>query len=406
MEATLRRPQETAPEPQTADAADAADAVTITVETKALKGALDRLARVLPARSSEPAYLSVALTPAEGALVLAGTNGAQDLELVLPAEAPPGPTRLVPAAPLTQVVRSLGAGTVTLTLEGETLTLEAGRFATRLHLSAGDLELPLDFGGDPLASLPAAELAALLEPVAYATSNENYRAVFTGVQLEVHPERLRGVASDGFRLALVDRPLPEGAAVHRTFPVPEDGDGAAPEPLALVVPKASVVELLRVLRGVEGVVQLHHRPGRLALHAEGVRYATALLDGTYPEYARVIPAEAPFVAEFDVRPFREALRRTTVMSDATNHRVDLTFEEGRVRLVSEGDYGRGEEVLEGIDYQGEPLTTALNASYLEDALGPVARRARLDLTGPTTPLAVRDAEALDGYLAVVVPLRV
>jgi len=64
------------------------------------------------------------------------------------------------------VVRSLGAGTVTLTLERETLAQKAGRFATRLHLSAGDLELPLDLGGDPLASLPVAELAALLEPVA------------------------------------------------------------------------------------------------------------------------------------------------------------------------------------------------------------------------------------------------
>ena len=119
---------------------------------------------------------------------------------------------------------------MTLTLEGERLALEAGRFATRLHLSAGDLELPLDFGGDPLASLPIAELAALLEPVAYATSSENYRAIFTGVQLEVHPERLRGVAPDAFRLTLVDRPLPEGAAVHRTFSTLKDAD--APELLA------------------------------------------------------------------------------------------------------------------------------------------------------------------------------
>ena len=55
---------------------------------------------------------------------------------------------------------------MTLTLERETLAQKAGRFATRLHLSAGDLELPLDLGGDPLASLPVAELAALLEPVA------------------------------------------------------------------------------------------------------------------------------------------------------------------------------------------------------------------------------------------------
>ena len=76
-----------------------------------------------------------------------------------------------------------------------------------------------------------------------------------------------------------------------------------------------------------------------------------------------------------------------------------------MRLVSEGDYGRGEEVVELASYQGEPLTTVLSGRYLDDALQPVDATARLELSGPVTPMVVRDAGDA-GYLAVVVPMRV
>jgi len=154
MEATLERPQETA-EPA---------AVAVTVETLALKGALDRLAKLVPVRPATPLYAHLAPAPRPGALVLAGTNGERDLELTIEADATHGPTRLVPAAPLAQVVRTLDAKTVTLELEGETLVLTAGRFATRLHLAPDGEALPLDFTADPLLALSAADLAAALGP--------------------------------------------------------------------------------------------------------------------------------------------------------------------------------------------------------------------------------------------------
>lgn len=400
MGAALEKPQEGTP-------------VVVKLGTKSLKQALDKLARVVPSRSSSRVLGHVALTPTYGALVLAASDGERDLELQIPADATPGPTRLAPAALFHRVAGSIAASEVTLTVAGDRLTVEGGGFQTELYLMEAGEELPLDFEGEPLLTAPANAIAGVFEPVLYAVSNEEYRAIFRGAQLEVHPDRLRAVASDGFRLALAERELPEGIVVT----LPKEGTEAADtedaeearaapeEPFAFVTPKRSLIELLRLLPTGGAPVELRHRRGRLVVVTEDVRYATALLEGVYPDYRRPIPDEFVAVAEVEAKPLREALRRVLVLADAANARVDLAFEEGRVRLVGEGDYGRGEEVVELASYQGEPLTVALNGRYLDDALQPVDATARLELSGPVSPMTVRDAGDA-GYLAVVVPMRV
>ena len=403
MGAALEKPQEGTP-------------VVVKLGTKSLKQALDKLTRVVPGRPSDPVLAHVALTPTYGALVLAASDGERDLELSIPADATPGPTRLVPAALFHRVAGSIAASEVTLTVTEDRLAVAGGGFQTELYLMEAGEELPLDFEGEPLLTAPANAIAGVFEQVLYAVSNEEYRAIFRGAQLEVHPDRLRAVASDGFRLALAERELPEGVVVTLPKEAEEAADTegtegaeetrAAPEePFAFVTPKRSLIELLRLLPAGGAPVELRHRRGRLVVVTEDVRYATALLEGVYPDYRRPIPDEFVAVAEVEAKPLREALRRVLVLADAANARVDLAFEEGRVRLVGEGDYGRGEEVVELASYQGEPLTVVLNGRYLDDALQPVGATARLELSGPVSPMVVRDAGDA-GYLAVVVPMRV
>ncbi len=406
MEAVLERSKEEAS--ATTDLARN----TTKVDTKELKRALDRLARVVPSRANDPARLHVALTPSDGALVLAASDGESDLELTIAADAVAGPTRLVPAALFQQVAGAVAATTVSLTVVGNVMEVAAGGFKTEIYLMEAGEELPLDFTGEHLLTAPAEEIASVLKPVVYAVSNEQYSAIFRGAQLEVHPTRLRAVATDGFRLAIMDRDLPEDARV--TIPRvseedAEDADAEAPaaprESFAFVVPKRSLIELLRNLPDDGVPVELRFRQGRLVVASERVRFSTALLEGVYPDYERPIPSEYVAAAEVEVKPLREALRRTLVLADAANARVDLTFEEGQVRLVSAGDYGRGEEVVELVAYRGEPITVVLNGHYLDEALQPLEGAARLDLSGPQSLMLI-EGLFKPGYRAVVVPMRV
>lgn len=358
------------------------------------------LERVIPSRSPNPLYTHLGLALSPGTLVLFGSNGEVDLEVRLPADVNGQGSFLVPAQPFFQLVRSLPGDLVELRLGAE-LELASGLFRTRLSLAPTEgypeLFFPSFEGPSapyPLqASLGVEDLFRTLHHVRYAASNEEYRAIFRGVQLEFSETGVRAVASDGYRLALYDLARPQ------------------PFQKKVVVPARSVDEVVRVLRSVgAGEVALALGQGTLglALRRDGeglLRMAVRLMEGEFPDYERVIPKEFSLRATLEVEPFREALRRVSVLADRQNHRVDLFFQEGKVLLSAEGDYGKGQEELP-VHLEGAPLAVAYNARYLLEALGPLSGQAGLLLSGPTSPSLVRPVGEEPGYQAVVVPLRV
>ena len=355
------------------------------------------LERVIPSRSSNPLLTYLGLAAEGGALLLFGSNGEVDLEVRLPADLEGEGRYLVPSQPFFQLVRSLPGEAVELALESD-LSLSSGRFSTRLALAPTEgypeLLFPDLEGGEGAftqrAEFLAEELGRALSQVRYAASNEEYRAIFRGVQLEFSERGFRTVASDGYRLALFDLPKSQPFAKKA------------------VVPARSVDELVRVLRSAEGEVVLALGPGTLGLampQEEGtLRMAVRLMEGEFPDYERVIPKDFPLRASLEVEPFREALKRVSVLADKQNHRVDLFLEEGRALLSAEGDYGKGQEEV-SVSLEGAPMSLAYNARYLLEALAPLSGQAELLFSGPTSPTLVRPLGE-GGYQAVVVPLRV
>lgn len=356
------------------------------------------LERVIPSRSSNPLLTYAGLAVGPETLVLFGSNGEVDLEVRLPAQVQGEGAYLVPSQPFFQLVRSLPGEEALLSL-GRELELSSGRFTTRLSLAPteGYPELLFPEPGGPSeafplqATLPTGDLLRLLTQVRYAASNEEYRAIFRGVQLEFSQGGLRAVASDGYRLALSELPKPQPFAKKA------------------VVPARSADEVVRVLKALgEGEVALALGPGTLGLAMRGegaeVRMAVRLMEGEFPDYEKVIPKDFPLRVRLQVDPFREALRRVSVLSDRQNHRVDLLFQEGRVLLSAEGDYGKGQEEV-AVAMEGTPMGLAYNARYLLEALAPLEGEAFLEMSGPTSPTLVRPSGE-EGYRAVVVPLRV
>lgn len=404
---------------------------------KTLAESLALLERIIPSRSANPllTYLSLALTDAS--LVLTGTSGEVDLRLHLPIrlgrELGSGLHVLVPALPLAQVVRSLpgSASVLEVELGRVELSLAAASFQTRFSVAEPE-GFPEPVFPEPMLALKAQDLLQALTHVRYAASNEEYRAVFRGIQLEFSERGLRAVASDGYRLALYDLELPtlEGELPQRR----------------LVVPARSVDEMVRVLKAAgggseasrgepqevglgftDGVLGLSLNPLPLGSttqaassevasrteHLEdlegplAVQMAVRLMEGEFPYYERVIPKEFLLEAEAEAEALKESLKRVSVLADRQNHRVDLFFEENQLTLRAEGDYGKGQEELP-VRLSGPPITVSFNARYLLDALGPTEGTVRLGLSGTQTPAVIQEGGggAQSGYLAVVVPLRV
>lgn len=377
-----------------------AEEVDVRIAKETLNKAVSALERVVKPRAANPLSTYVRAEPLEGGLALAGTDEEVDLEVRLEGEAD-GLGRepfLIPGAPFLTLARSLPGEEAELRREGRVLEIRSGSFHTSLSLAQAE--------GYPELSLPGEEgegrfgvagrLAKDLflrgfSAVRYAAAKESYRGVFCGVQIELREDGLRFVASDGYRLALQDLPASLGLSAR------------------VVVPARGGEEAARVLSALEGEeVVLAARKGALGLvlQGEGVtaRMALRLLEGEFPDYERVIPQEFALEAEVETEALAETLKRLAVLSDGENRRVDLLFEEGRIKASADGLWGQGEEEVEA-ETRGPALALAFNARYLLEALAPVEGRARLRASGPQTPVLVEPAEG-GGYRAAVMPLRV
>ncbi|GIW29859.1 MAG: DNA polymerase III subunit beta [Meiothermus sp.] len=359
----------------------------VRIPKRTLVEGLSILERIVPSRSSNPILTYLPIELSEQGLILRGTNGEVDIEVKLPAEIRGAGQVLVLAQTFIQIVRSAPGELVELIFgNGERLELHSGAFNTQLSTTSPDGYPELSFSPPGVEKIAAARLAQAITRVRYAASTEEYRAIFRGVQLEMSPASLRAVASDGYRLACYDLPM---QLQNRK----------------LVIPARSADEIVRVFRDAQGEVALAVAEGTLTLVGEAVRMSVKLMEGEFPDYGRVIPQSFVLEATLQAEALRESLKRVAVLSDRHNHRVNLLFNNNKLDIDAESDYGRGREEL-SIEASGEPqLMVAYNAQFLIDALAPIEGAVRIKLSGPTSPSLVQAVED-SGYLAVVVPLRV
>jgi len=389
----------------------------LTVEKKTLATVLDVLEGVVESKATIPLHTYVRLSVSENEVRLSGMNGENYVEAAFSqADASSewaGRVLLIPGATLFRLVRVLPGDTVTLTLEEKELGLRSGSFDTRLTIAEPEEWDQLEVAtADPVLALPSQTFWRALSSTEYAISREEYRAIFRGAQLEFSEKALRVVASDGYRLALMD--LED--SLTPLLEAPSEGEEKKPFQAKLVVPGRSIPLIGRLLKlaGEEDRVELAPTKNSLDLHLAPkdkpyrFRASFQLMEGEFPEYQRVIPKEIVLDTELDSPKFQEALRRLLVIADRQNHRIDLTFEEGKITLAAWGDYGRGQEEVQvrTNPVAAElPFTVSFNGRYLLDALEPIPGAARLALSGTQTPALIEDLSG-SGYRAVVVPLRV
>lgn len=358
----------------------------VQVAKRSLADALGHVERIIPNRSSNPGLNLIRIELLEDALRFSGSNMDLDIEARIAADVQGSGTLALPAQVFGQVVRALPGETVDLTVDDRELGVASGGFATNLQLADSNSAATIRFADDYEGTLPAAAFATALGNVRYAAAVAEYQAIFRGVKLELTDSGSRAIATDGFRLAYHDLDTASGLTAE------------------LVVPARSADEIVRLLDG--GEVELHAGEGQLSLRSEGFRVNVKLMDGTFPDYRRVIPSAFPVSITLDGGALAEAVTRVAVMADkSANNRVDLFIRDGTVQITAEGAYGRSQEAIE-VQQEGtdSEIALAYNAKYLTDALVPLNGEVRLSFSGPTSPsLVVDPADA--SYLAMVVPLR-
>jgi DNA polymerase-3 subunit beta len=375
----------------------------LTIERAALMKALGHVQSVVERRNTIPILSNVLLSADRGALSFSATD--LDMEIVdeTGAQINDGGQITAPAHTLYEIVRKLPDGAdVELRFDGgdPRLSIQAGRSRFNLPvLPAGDFPVMSSDGLSEPLTVETAALIRLIDKTRFAISTEETRYYLNGLYLHTVTEggetRLRAVATDGHRLALAEMPAPKGAA-------------GAP---GVIVPRKTVQEARRLLddAGDEVQVQLSSAKVRFEFataNGRGASLTSKVIDGSFPDYVRVIPRDNQRVALIDNALFAAAVDRVATISAEKSRSVKLAFDTGRLVLtVRNMEAGQAVEELE-IDYDGEPFEIGFNARYLLDVAGQIqGETAEFRFADPSSPTLVLDpADA--GVQYVLMPLRV
>jgi DNA polymerase III subunit beta len=370
----------------------------VTVERAELLKALGHVHRVVERRNTIPILANVLIRGETSKLSLKATD--LDLEIVeaIPAEVGPAGSTTVPAHMFYEIVRKLPDGAqVILESSGDraALAIRAGRSRFTLQ-TLPESDFPDLAAGEMTHSftLGAADLKRLIEKTQFAISTEETRYYLNGIYL--HPassgsaQTLRAVATDGHRLAQIELPLPGGAT-------------GMP---GIIVPRKTVGELQRLLEDNEAEIGIELSTSKIRFKVGAVLLTSKLIDGTFPDYARVIPLGNEKELKVDKAEFGSAVDRVSTVSSERGRAVKLSLTGGRLVLsVTNPDSGSAIEELE-VDYGSDPLDIGFNSRYLLDIAAQIEGEvAILKLADPGSPTLIQDRDA-DGALYVLMPMRV
>jgi DNA polymerase-3 subunit beta len=238
------------------------------------------------------------------------------------------------------------------------------------------------------------DLMRLMDKTRFAISTEETRYYLNGLYLHTVVEggsaKLRAVATDGHRLALAEMPAPEGAA-------------GAP---GVIVPRKTVAEARRLLEDAGEQVELQLSPQKVRFELGGAALTSKVIDGSFPDYVRVIPKDNQRVMMVDNKLFAQAVDRVATISAEKSRSVRMAIESGRLVLtVRNMEAGQAVEELE-IDYSGDSFELSFNARYLLDVTDQISgEQAEFRFGGPNDPALVLDPLDADVQY-VLMPLRV
>jgi len=370
----------------------------LSIERSILLRALSQAQSVVERRNTIPILANVLIECDESTVHFRATD--LDIEVIdkTPAQVErPGATT-VSAVTLHEIVRKLPDGALVTLADDATkgrLYVEAGRSNFSLATLPKE-DFPIMASSEYTAnfSAPAAMLRRLFDKSKFAISTEETRYYLNGVYLHVADgeggQTLRCVATDGHRLARIDAALPEGAS---------DLPG-------VIVPRKTVGELRKLLDDDDMKIAVSVSETKIRFATPEITMTSKVIDGTFPDYTRVIPQNNTRRLEVDASEFAKAVDRVATVSSERSRAVKLSLDEDRLVLsVNAPDSGAAEEEL-AVAYSDEMLEIGFNAKYLLEIASQVDRENAVFMFNSSgDPTLMREGDDASAVY-VVMPMRV
>jgi DNA polymerase-3 subunit beta len=364
-----------------------------TIERAVLLKSLGHVQSVVERRNTIPILSNVLLEAREdGSLRLMATDLDLQVDESVPATvAQPGATT-VSAHTFFDIVRKLPEGSqVELTAAEGKMQVIAGRSRFNLSTLPRD-DFPVIAEGDlpTRFELPAATLRQIIEKTRFAISSEETRYYLMGIFFHVIDDQMRAAATDGHRLARVTVARPDGAE-------------GMPD---VIVPRKAVQELYRLLEELEGTVEISLSPTKIRFGLGNAILTSKLIDGTFPDYNRVIPTANDKLLKLDPKSFSAGVDRVSTIASEKTRAVKMSVDRDKVTLsVTSPENGIATEEVPA-DYSADGLEIGFNARYLLDILSEIdGDTVEVHLADAAAPTLLRESDKSNA-LYVLMPMRV
>lgn len=367
--------------------------MNLTITKEQILTGLQAVQNVVSSRTTLPILSNVLLRADKDRLEFTATD--LDVTVACSVEAKvkkPGATT-VPVKKLFGIVRELNGNEIDIETDDKNITsIRSGPSFYKIHGLNADEFPPLPkFKDDKKVGLPQETIKAMMKKTSFSVSTDESRYVLNGIFFSLKDNKMTLVATDGRRLALVDEEVD----------ISEKSSGE------FIVPAKAVTELNRLLQE-KGDVEIKYGENQASFALKddkgfSVLLITKLIEGNYPNYKQVIPAEAKERIALVREEFLQALRRAEIMTSEKANSVKLTFGKNNLAITANSpEVGEARETL-AVNYKGKELAIAFNPRYLIEALSALAEdEVFFELIDELSPGVVK----INGpFLYVVMPMR-
>ncbi|MCB1529450.1 MAG: DNA polymerase III subunit beta [Rhodospirillales bacterium] len=369
----------------------------LSIDRTALLRSLSHVQSAVERRNTIPILSNVLLKAEDGVLSLSTTDMDMEINEAVAAQVTESGATTAPASTLFDIVKKLPEDAqieIVLEPSGNQMSVKAGRSNFKLaclpvadfpEIGQGDLGTSF--------SLPANDLRALIDRTKFAMSTEETRYYLNGIYIHAAENAgvkvLRAVATDGHRLARFEMPLPEGAA---------DMPG-------VILPRKAVAEMRKLIDEAGDSIQISLSESKIRFTFDHIVLTSKLIDGTFPDYQRVIPEGNDKVVEISPKIFTGAIDRVSTISDGKSHAVKIALN-GKTMTLSANSPESG-SATEDVEINGnDNMEIGFNAKYLLDITSQIeGDGCRLTLADSASPTIIQDTSDTSS-LYVLMPLRV
>lgn len=359
------------------------------IEKDQILEALQKVQSIVGQRTTLPILSNVLLEVGDGKLTLTTTDMEVSVRTSIEADIEEDGATTLPARRFFSICRDLPNHQVEIEVSnGDVATIVSGSYNCKLEgLSKGDFPPMPTFEESFSYSLKQDTLKDILQKTSYAASTDESRAILNGSLMSFRDDKLTCVCTDGRRLALVEQEID----------IPDDAE------VDIVVPSKTVSELIKTLGSDEEVI-IKTSTTQVAFEFGNILIISKLIDGTYPNYRQVVPAQCEERVAIDRELLASAVRRVSLMLDDQAASVKVIITENRMELVtSSPEVGESSESVP-VKYSGKELTIAFNPAFL---LAPLKHldsdEIYLELSDELSPGIIKSNVP---FLYVIMPIRV